>query len=382
VPGSGEELILREARTQRQNDAQKKIDENVLASWQRCYHRRVLFLNRADFAARISLSLLGAFVALISSAASAASPPAHDQFESLPLFRSRQNHLLVRAFINSKPALLIVDTGSPGTVIASKRRAHFGLTSVPENSDYPSRVQVNGSYNRLVMARTIQLGELNISDVPAVSADMSGPRRSSQVSHEPEADGIIGADVLFATKAILDCQRNLLILNLRPETPGTPPGVDLRGFQKMPMFVSERFNLYVDVSINGSPARLMVDTGAFATLLHRPFVRQLHIPMEETRLQSAALNLKEEGIDIARIRKLSVGLVNIVGKDVGVVDLGGILDHDMQRSPPAVGLLGAEILNRHHGIIDFGTRTLYLRGEVGPSEVKSPRKRTRAPMRY
>jgi len=24
-------------------------------------------------------------------------------------------------------------------------------------------------------------------------------------------------------------------------------------------------------------------------------------------------------------------------------------------------LLGAEILNRHHGIIDFGTRTLYLK---------------------
>jgi hypothetical protein len=26
-----------------------------------------------------------------------------------------------------------------------------------------------------------------------------------------------------------------------------------------------------------------------------------------------------------------------------------------------VGLLGAEILNSHHGIIDFGTRTLYLK---------------------
>ena len=29
--------------------------------------------------------------------------------------------------------------------------------------------------------------------------------------------------------------------------------------------------------------------------------------------------------------------------------------------PPVAGLLGAETLRRHHGIIDFGTRTLYLR---------------------
>jgi len=129
----------------------------------------------------------------------------------------------------------------------------------------------------------------------------------------------------------------------------------------VPMFVTEGFNLYVNGLVNGSQARLMVDTGAFATLLHRPFVRRLHIPTEQTQLTSAAINLKEEGLDVARIRKLSVGMVDIGRNDVGVVDLGRILNEAMQLSPPAVGLLGAEILNRHHGIIDFGTRTLYLK---------------------
>ena len=39
------------------------------------------------------------------------------------------------------------------------------------------------------------------------------------------------------------------------------------------------------------------------------------------------------------------------------------LIHDglLEGSPPVAGLLGAETLRRHHGIIDFGTRTLYLR---------------------
>jgi hypothetical protein len=54
--------------------------------------------------------------------------------------------------------------------------------------------------------------------------------------------------------------------------------------------------------------------------------------------------------------------VDITGKEVGVVDLEGLIRKGLlQGSPPVVGLLGAEILKRHHGIIDFGTRTLYLR---------------------
>lgn len=318
--------------------------------------------------ARITLSILCGISALVPLLISAA--PSHSaqaairqdaQFEALPLVRSQQNHLLVHAFINDKPALLIVDSGSPGTVIASKRRAHFGVSAVSSDSKYPARVRVNGSYSTLVMARTLRLGGLTVGEVPAISADLSGPRRAARSLHEQEVDGILGTDVLFASRAVLDCQRQVLILNMQPDLPTAVPGLDFRGFQKVPMFVTEGFNLYVDGLVNGSQARLLVDTGAFTTLLHKPFVRRLHIPTAQTRLASAAINLKEEGLDIARIRKLSVGTVDLLGKEVGVVDLGGILHEGSQLSPPAVGLLGAELLNSHHGIIDFGTRTLYLK---------------------
>jgi hypothetical protein len=106
----------------------------------------------------------------------------------------------------------------------------------------------------------------------------------------------------------------------------------------------------------------MVDTGAFATLLHRGFVRRLHVPLHATEFSSSAVNLKQRGLQVARIRRLSVGSVDIMGKDVGVVDLEGLIHSDLLRgSQPVAGLLGAEILRTHHGIIDFGTRTLYLK---------------------
>ena len=310
--------------------------------------------------------LLGALFILaeISSAApkSRADQNSSPRFEALPLVRSQQNHLLVKAYINGKPALLGVDSGAPISAIALKRRSHFRLTGIPGSSTLPARLQINGAFNNVAIARSFRIGALNLVDEPVVVVDLSSSGRSSRLLHEPEIDGILGADILFPTGAVLDCQKQMLTLKMDPNFVGKTPGTEYRGMKSMPIRVSETYNLYVDAAINGKPARLMVDTGAFATLLHRGFVRSLHVPLHQTPFSSSAVNLKQRGVQIARIKRLSVGAVDIVGKDVGVVDLEGLIHSDLLRgSQPVAGLLGAEILKSHHGIIDFGTRTLYLK---------------------
>jgi predicted aspartyl protease len=288
--------------------------------------------------------------------------PSSPRFEALPLTRSQQNHLIVRAFINGKPALLGVDSGAPISAIALKRRAHFGLTGIPGSSALPARLQINGAFNNVAIARNFRIGALNLVDEPVVVVDLSSSGHASRLRNEQEIDGILGADILFPTGAVLDCQKQMLILKMDPSFSGKTPGTQYSGMHGVPIRVSDTYNLYVDAAINGKAARLMVDTGAFATLLHRGFVRSLHVPVHTTPFSSSAVNLKQRGVAIARIKKLSVGSVDIVGKDVGVVDLEGLIHSDLLRgSQPVAGLLGAEILRTHHGIIDFGTRTLYLK---------------------
>ena len=284
------------------------------------------------------------------------------QFEALPLVRSRQNHLLVRAFINGKPAWLTVDSGAPVSAIALHRRDYFRLKPTTSESKLPARVQINGAFNNVAIARELQIGGLKLIDEPVVTVDLAYSSRAARLVHEPEIDGIIGADILFPTQAVLDCERQLLILKMDPDVAGNVPAFNRRGLRAVPIQVSDGFNLYVNGSVNGTPARLMVDTGSFTTLLHRSFVRRMRIATRGTPYSSSAVNLKERGVRVAKIRKLSVGSVDIGGKEVGVIDLEGLI-HDglLQGSPPVAGLLGAETLRRHHGIIDFGTRTLYLR---------------------
>jgi len=286
-----------------------------------------------------------------------ADPP----FVALPLVRSRQSHLMVRAFINGREAWLTIDSGAPVSAIAVNRRNYFRLKPITAKSNLPSRIQINGAFNNVAIARELRLGGLTLIDEPMVTVDLGNSARAARLVHEEEIDGIIGADILFPTQAVLDCQRQLLILKTDPDVLGGVPGFDRRGLQAVPIQVSDGFNLYVNGSINGKAAKFMVDTGSFATLLHRSFVRRMRIATRETPYSSSAVNLKERGLRVARIRKLSVGSVDIVGKDVGVIDMAGLI-HDglLEGSPPVAGLLGAETLRRHHGIIDFGTRTLYL----------------------
>ena len=298
----------------------------------------------------------------LGNASQAALTRATTQFEALPLVRSRQNHLLVRAFINGRPAWLTVDSGAPVSAIALNRRKYFRLKPITAESSLPARVQINGAFNNVAIAREMRIGGLILADEPVVTVDLGGSARAARMAHEPQIDGIIGADILFPTEAVLDCERQLLVLKTDPNVVGSFPGFSRRGLRAVPIQVSDGYNLYVNGSVNGRPAKLMVDTGSFTTLLHRSFVRRMQIATRETPYSSSAVNLKERGVRVAHIRKLSVGSVDIVGKEVGVIDLEGLI-HDglLEGSPPVAGLLGAETLRRHHGIIDFGTRTLYLR---------------------
>jgi predicted aspartyl protease len=316
-------------------------------------------LSSAPVLNRLKLSFLAAAIGFSSLSSLGAATAGALQYEVLPLIRSSQNHLLVHAEVNGKPALLGVDTGAPVSAIALNRREHFGLAPVNGKSDIPARLSINGAFNSVAIARSVKLGQLNLVDEPLVLVDLGGLRKSTK---RDEIDGILGADILFPTKALLDCQKQLLILKINPSVPGTVPGFDYSGFRRIPMHVSDGFNLYVDGSVNGQKARLMVDTGAFATLLHSRFVRRMKIPMRETPFSSSGVNLKQRGVQMATITRLSVGSMDLQSNDVGVINLEGLIHGGLlNASPPVVGLLGSEILRGHHGIIDFGTKSLYLK---------------------
>src|SRR5213075_3302457 len=173
------------------------------------------------------------------------------QFEALPLELSPQNHLIVRAFINGKLALLGVDAGAPVSAIDVSRHRHYGLDSISSTSKLPPKLMINGALNAVGIAKSLRIGALNLVDEPMVAINLGPESRAARIRGEQEIDGILGADILFPTRAVLDCQRQLLILNMEPQSEETTPGMDYSGFHSVPIHVSDGYNLYVDGAING-----------------------------------------------------------------------------------------------------------------------------------
>lgn len=280
------------------------------------------------------------------------------RYQALPLTRSRQNHLLVGVEINGKPATLVVDTGAPLSALAIDRAKHFGVASVGPKSSIPARLNVNGVFNSIAIARNMRLGALNLVEEPLVLINLADGPRSH---YDRESDGILGTDVFTPLNAVLDYDRMLLFLKIDPTIPGPVPGFDFRGFSRVRMHESPGSNLYVPGTINGTKATFMVDTGAPGTLLHSYFIARMKIPTEKTNFRSIGVNLSESRLHLANITRLSVGSMNLRSHRVGVTNLSGIIHHGLNDSPPVVGLLGSQMLRDYHAIIDFGTKSLYLR---------------------
>src|SRR5260370_20748386 len=153
----------------------------------------------------------------------------------MPLVRSRKNHLGVRAYMNGRPAWLGVDSGEPVSAIVLDRREHFRLTQITAKSNLPARIQINGGFNNVAVARELRLGGLSLVDEPVVVVDLGSSTRAARLLDEQEIDGIIGADILFPTKAVLDCPRGLLILKINTDLFGIAPRFAPPGFPPVPI---------------------------------------------------------------------------------------------------------------------------------------------------
>src|SRR5947207_13881155 len=119
----------------------------------------------------------------LGGASQAALTRANTQFEALPLVRSRQNHLLVHAFINGRPAWLTIDSGAPVSAIALNRRNYFRLKPITAKSTLPSRVQINGAFNNVAVARELRLRGLTLIHEPMVTVALGNSARAARLGH-------------------------------------------------------------------------------------------------------------------------------------------------------------------------------------------------------
>jgi hypothetical protein len=175
-----------------------------------------------------------------------------------------------------------------------------------------------------------------------------------------DVDGVFGLDILFRHKALINCRTRLVFFKVDPAQ-----RISLRSVAASERFIHvpiRRENtgaLTVPCSMRGQSMRLLIDTGAFVTILHESFVRSLGLAVEPTRVSAQFGRGASKPIHAAKINDLSVGTFKISPEKFGVAPLPQFA---LQQGDTRIaGILGMDTLYIHQAIIDLDGMNLFLK---------------------
>ena len=125
----------------------------------------------------------------------------------------KTNHYLLKACINGVEGKFILDSGASSSCICLSLENKFKIDS-KENKIKASSATSNMEDTRLSKNNTIKIGKWR-STINLVSIDMTHINRVLNEKETESVDGIIGADVLKKSKAIIDYESNKLYLKIK-----------------------------------------------------------------------------------------------------------------------------------------------------------------------
>ena len=132
---------------------------------------------------------------------------------SVKLKLLKTNHYLLKACINGVEGKFILDSGASSSCICLSLENKFKIDS-KKNKIKASSATSNMEDTRLSKNNTIELRKWR-SKINLVSIDMTHINSVLNEKVTESVDGIIGADVLKKSKAVIDYESNKLYLKIK-----------------------------------------------------------------------------------------------------------------------------------------------------------------------
>ncbi len=133
-------------------------------------------------------------------------------YSSVKLIFLETKHYLLTATINGKSGRFILDTGASSSCICTSLEKNFNIIS-KETIEKASSATSEISNTKISKNNTIQIGKWK-NKINLITFNMSYINHALNEKKINSVSGIIGADVLKKSKAILDYNLNNLYLKL------------------------------------------------------------------------------------------------------------------------------------------------------------------------
>ena len=286
-------------------------------------------------------------------------------YQGIQLERGSQNHLVLRGQANNQSATFIIDTGSAITFLRGDRAGKLGV--IASGGDYvlaPGKSLQRASVN--LRAGTMDFGKI-----------MIGLADPTQRAGALPTDGSIGLDLLRRYKAVVNCRTKQVFFKTAPSSMDLAATTAGRGFARIPIREDRHGYLMVACSLGGKSGRMMVDTGAFVTIMNETALRYRGVTGENSNLTAGNFDGKVQRLQVATIDNLKIGPVAIAARELAMMNLTGeagprkslrmgfsYVEATERRDIGGevfFGLLGNDLLDHLHGIIDLENMNLFLK---------------------
>jgi hypothetical protein len=133
-------------------------------------------------------------------------------YMSIKLVFLETKHYLIEAKINEVNGRFIVDTGASNSCICSSLEDKFKIIS-KKSKEKASSATSQMTHTKISKSNEIQIGKWE-DKINLITFDMNHINNALRKKKIPPIDGIVGADILKKSKAILDYKTNKLYLKL------------------------------------------------------------------------------------------------------------------------------------------------------------------------
>ncbi len=136
------------------------------------------------------------------------------------------------------------------------------------------------------------------------------------------------------------------------------------GYVSVPLRRTPVGHLELDATVNGKPARLLVDTGASATVINKTSAERWGLECHDDPGKAIGCGFSAPA-EKARLDELKLAHLEIEDVDVAVVDLSQInAGLEQAKAQPIDGIIGSKLMIDRNGIVEYATDTLHLRRDV------------------
>lgn len=137
----------------------------------------------------------------------------HKDYTKINLTLTPTNHFEIKAKINNVAGKFILDTGASNTCIGIDKIENFKLT--PEDSEIKAAgAGATEMETQISTKNTIKIGDWKYKKLKIVLFDLVHVNQALINHNALPVDGIIGADILKKTKAIIDYNKKCVYFKL------------------------------------------------------------------------------------------------------------------------------------------------------------------------